>query len=136
MPSESKTFTVVRILGEGTRVAINGGAHDGITSKDRFVVFELGEDVIDPQNKENLGPLEIVKGSAKPIHIQDRITTLESDQRRTGPRTKIVKRGGGNSIFGFAIPEIEETIEPDESVPQAFIDIKEGDSVKMVKRIS
>lgn len=60
---------------------INKGARDGVRAGQRFIIFNLQEnDIIDPDTGENLGRLEIIKGTAVAAHVQEKLTTLESDQ--------------------------------------------------------
>ncbi len=71
-------FKVLKVLDNGRRVVINAGSKQGIESSDRFLIFDEGERIIDPDTNEDLGTLEIKKGMARPYHIQDKIATLES----------------------------------------------------------
>ena len=59
-------------------VIINKGEKDGISANDRFLIYEIGEELFDTDNGENLGRLEIVKGIAKPKNIQNNRTILVS----------------------------------------------------------
>lgn len=80
-------FIIVKIIDEYT-VVINKGSADGIKSNQRFLIYSLdGEPIIDPITKETLGTLEIVKGTAKVKHIQEHLTTLESDKYSKPTRT-------------------------------------------------
>src|SRR5690606_9132438 len=63
-------------------IIINRGSDDGIKSYMRFLVFDTGEEIIDPVTKESLGNLEIAKGFFKVKHVQEKITTLVSELRR------------------------------------------------------
>jgi hypothetical protein len=74
-------------------VIINAGYDDDVTTGMEFVIFALGEEVFDPDNKESLGHIEIVKGSVAITHVQDRMAKGTSN-RFTGsalspPRTRI-----------------------------------------------
>jgi hypothetical protein len=132
MSTEAKTFGVVKVL-DRYQVVINGGSSNGITEKDRFVIYELGEELIDPESKELLGRLEIVKGSGRPIHIQEKLTTIKSNEVRSqSARRTIVKRSGGGDIFTALArePITEETIEPRDDVLEPFADPKVGDRAK------
>lgn len=46
-----------------------------------FLVYRLGETIIDPDTKENLGQLEIIVGRGRAAHIQDRLTTIFADDK-------------------------------------------------------
>ncbi|MEJ2499421.1 MAG: hypothetical protein P8Y46_08965, partial [Sulfurovaceae bacterium] len=71
-------FKVIKVIDE-TTIVINAGKKEGITESSEFLIFELGEELFDPETAEELGCLEIVKGTGEPIHIQDKITTIESN---------------------------------------------------------
>lgn len=131
MSNETKILAVVKVLNE-YRVVINAGSVDGINEKDRFLVYELGEELVDPESKENLGRLEIVKGTGRPIHIQEKLTTIESNKiRRASDRRRIVTKSGGHPIFGLGTtPSVEEIVEPREDTLEAFLNPKVGDRAK------
>jgi len=131
--ADTTTPTVIKVLNE-YRVVINKGSRDGITSEDRFLVFELGEELIDPVAKEPLGRLEIVKGRVRPLHIQERVTTLISDRFTSGAgKRRIVKRSGGG-FWAIGTPSEEEVIEPGEQVREALDNPKIGDMVKKLSQ--
>lgn len=76
-----------------TSVIINKGRNQGISVGDRFLVFYMGDEIFDPDTKESLGRVEVVRGRAQATHVQDSISTLESNETISvsGPR-KIVTR--------------------------------------------
>ncbi len=81
------TGRIVKILDESHIVA-NFGLRDGVSNGDRFVVFEAGEEITDPETGESLGELELVKAHIEAVHVQDRMTLLTpfavvSGQRET-----------------------------------------------------
>lgn len=133
MSDEVKALTVLKIL-DPYRVVINGGSQTGITDKDRFLVYELGEDLIDPETKELLGRLEIVKGTGKPVHIQEKLTTIESTRMRQDPaKRRIVTKSGDPFMSVLAPrPSVEEIVEPSEPSLQAFTGPKVGDRAKKI----
>lgn len=79
MKQEVENIRVVRVLDQ-YKVVINKGREDGITDYMTFLIYKNGDKIIDPLTKKDLGILEITKGKAVPIHIQDHMTTLESDE--------------------------------------------------------
>lgn len=60
------------------QIVINKGTLDKINSYMRFLVYEEGKEIFDPETKESLGVLEIPKGIFKVFHIQDKMTVLVS----------------------------------------------------------
>lgn len=71
---------IAQIYDDQTQFVLNKGSAHGIKQHHRFIIFELGNEVIDPESGENLGALEMIKGRVKPLHIQEKITTLISEE--------------------------------------------------------
>jgi hypothetical protein len=115
--------TVVRIVND-SRLVINRGLTHGIKQGQKLLVYSLGEEVIDPNNGEFLGQLELVKGTGKVIHIQEKMSTIESDKKQV--QRRIIKR---SNLFGLPGEEIVE--EPlNDLVP--FEEPEIGDRVKPI----
>lgn len=93
---------VAEVLDE-YRFVLNRGRRDGVHESDRFVVYSLGEEITDPETGDSLGHLEITKGTAEVIHVQEKMSTLisaDTKQKRvqdifsamgSEPRTKTVR---------------------------------------------
>lgn len=132
--SESKLAqcVVIKVIDE-YRVVINKGTKDEVVNKMRFLIYKLDEELFDPETKESLGKLEIVKGTGSPVHIQERIATIESDKfvQSKDKRTLIKKRGGG-ILIGLTMPSTEEIIEPGDRVEEPFDDPEVGDMAKLI----
>lgn len=63
---------IAKILDE-YNVVINKGRNDGVKERMPFVIFSISSDEIkDPDTKESLGRLELVKGYITAFHIQER----------------------------------------------------------------
>lgn len=67
------TGKVAQIL-DASQLVLNVGAEHGVTPGLRFVVYEEGNEVKDPETGQTLGSLELVKGVVEALHVQDRIT--------------------------------------------------------------
>jgi hypothetical protein len=91
-------------------VIINLGSRDGVTEKDLYLIYNLGEEIFDSETHESLGILEIVCGEGKPTHIQEKMTTLTSSKNEVRS-TKIVRRNN-NLMFGGVT---EETYDPEKT---------------------
>ncbi len=92
-------YKVVEILDSGYKLVINAGANQGIKTGNRFLVYALSEhEIIDPDTGESLGYLEIVKGTGKVIHVQDKMCTIESDVYEANPSTTVTRTK--NPLFG------------------------------------
>lgn len=68
---------VVKVI-DAFRVVINRGRADGVSSGDRYLVYQIGEELTDPDTEESLGRVEIVKGGGEVTHVQERMATVES----------------------------------------------------------
>jgi len=106
---------VVEVLNE-YEVVINRGSSHGIKTGQRFLVFELSEkEIYDPETEKSLGFLEIVKGTGKITHVQDKMATIRSDMLEY--EKSIIKRKSGLFPFGseeenISSPELQPFEEP------------------------
>lgn len=60
------------------RFVITAGARSKVKIGDKYVIYSLGNEVTDPVNGNSLGRLEIVRGKAEVIHVQDSISILRT----------------------------------------------------------
>jgi len=60
------------------KIVINIGRNDGVQTGMKFVVYEEGEMINDPETGEPLEKLELVKGTVEVTHLQDKISIAES----------------------------------------------------------
>lgn len=119
---------VVRVLDEYT-IVINLGVKDGVTESDRYLIYNLGDEIIEPDTNESLGRLELVCGEGRPIHIQEKLTTLETAKLEISKSKVIRKNGGWASLVGG--PE-EEIIDPRE-IKIPFKNANIGSLVKQIR---
>ena len=83
----SKPTKVARIIDKYT-IVINKGTKNKISKGDMFLIYRLGDEIVDPDTKEILGTLEIVVGMGKVEHAQDTIATLTSCKTKKAPPLK------------------------------------------------
>lgn len=118
MASERYIASVVKILDPYT-VVINKGTNVGIKNDQLFLLIGIGETLIDPETKEELERLEILRGKVKTIHVQEKIATLRScNFEKTAPKREIIKSVSLNpgsllGMFGTG-NTVTETIVPNE----------------------
>lgn len=118
---------VIKVINPYT-IVINYGSEHGINEYQKFLIYSIDpEPLIDPITKENLGTLEIVKGTAKVKHIQEKATTIESN-RYTNPTRKVIQRKA--NMFDPYPSATEEILDDPEQIP--FEDVKVGDLVKLI----
>lgn len=111
------------------RVVINRGIEHNIKLGQRFLIYALStEEILDPITNESLGYLEIVKGTGKVIHVQDKMAIIESDKTEISNTTITKKRHPylPSPVLGDAIEEISSP----KRVP--FDSVQVGDRVKPI----
>lgn len=83
--------TVVGVI-DDYKVAINRGQIHDIKQGQRFLIYSLSEEeIVDPESGESLGRLEIVKGTGRVMHVQERMATIESDKKEQTTRRSITR---------------------------------------------
>ena len=117
-------------------LVLNAGQADKIQEGDRYLVYGIGEEIFDPDTKKPLGCLEVVRGTGKVVHVQERMCTIRTDMKEPRKTEKQRKRFLPSNSFistitGFndRIEEIEYT-EPPEAKP--FNNPEVGDHAKPI----
>lgn len=62
-------------------VVINRGKEDGVEDDMRFIIYEKGDEIIDPDTDESLGVFEYIKMKVKIVNVNDKISTAKSDEK-------------------------------------------------------
>jgi hypothetical protein len=114
-----RELRVAKVLDE-FRVVLNAGENDGVKLGMVFVIFSIGEKVIDPESKDILGRLEIVKGRVRIEHVQANMSIGHSSDTYERPRqlTGILALQAG--------PELTETIS------RRLENVAEGDRARRI----
>jgi hypothetical protein len=110
-----------------TELVINAGTNEGIKKGQRYQIYSLGDEIIDPETGESLGILENIKGIGRVINVQDKMATLESDV--TEPTAKFIRRSS-SPVFVALGQGWEERIPP--PVKADFKDPTCGDLVRPI----
>ena len=76
MNEEAKVVKVI----DDFRVVINKGMNDGVSEGLKFLIYEAGEELFDPDTAESLGRLEVVKGQGKAHHVQEKLSVIRSSE--------------------------------------------------------
>ncbi len=108
-------ISVIKIINYD-KIVINKGENDGILEQMRFLIYEEGDEIIDPTTNKSLGLLEKPKGKFKVLHIQEQITTLTSELNRSNKINILT--------YPFGDEEVIETLKT----------IKVGDKVKILNK--
>jgi hypothetical protein len=128
-------FPVVAHVEDEDHVVINRGSDAGISKGQRFLIFGIGKEIIDPTTKESLGKLELVRGTGKVTHVQPKMAVVESDMTIPGGKTitrpdRTQPRGFASMVYGLQEPHVTETQEPPTQI--GFEDPAVGDFAKRI----
>jgi len=119
------------------KIVINRGREDGIVEGQTFIIYALGKELFDPDTKESLGFLEIIKGKGYASHVQNKMTTITSKMQEKKNVTKTSKNNA--SPFGLGTyflsslsteGEKEEREEISNTIP--FENVQNGDLAKPI----
>ena len=77
----AKQLRIAEVLST-TDILINAGQDAGIEHGNRFVVYDEGPEIFDPETNESLGHLEIKKGQFEAIDVQPRATIARLKSRK------------------------------------------------------
>ena len=100
--------------------------------------------MFDPDTKESLGQLETVKGTVEPLHIQEKLTTLQSNEFEIvkGEVKEIITSNTnskstslGLALMGFNSADgnkTSEIITPAKKEKKRLNNVKIGDLVKQI----
>lgn len=132
--SKNSEAQVIEVIDDFT-VAINRGSEDGIKKGDLYLIYQLGNELYDPDTGKSLGKLEIVKGRARVTHVQTFIATLRSIETKKGfSAKKIVTRNASSfataAILGI-LPQTEEIFE-DPSEHEVELNAEKGNYARPI----
>ena len=65
-------------------IVINCGSIDGVEENMRFAIFEIGEKIIDPETREDMGNFELVKPKVEVVHIQEKMSSCAYTKEGNG----------------------------------------------------
>jgi hypothetical protein len=81
------------------KVVINKGSDDGVRQGQTFLFYAIGGNIKDPVTGENLGPLELIRGTGQVVHVQNRMSIVRSARQKP-----LYDRGAGFSSLGARTP--------------------------------
>lgn len=112
-------------------VVINMGSEKGVVEGDKFLIIGLGEEIVDPDTQEALEQLEIVRGKASVINVQNKISTLKSyEYEKSSDVKEITKVTGGYGMNGILGQNtVTESIKPGTSYLKELEGVQVGDCV-------
>ena len=123
--NEEKEIKVIHI-NSPYQIILNCGLNDGVKMNDRFLIYGLGPVLRDPDTDEEIEQLEIVRGSGKVTHIQQKICTIDSIMFEEKPKT-IKRTKDSRLLFGTPTEETEIIKEK-----KAFDEVQVGDRARRI----
>lgn len=124
IPEQERPFELV----------INKGRADGVEEKNEYLVFGLGNEILDPETHQSLGKLEIVRGRGIVTHVQDRLATLRCIDVETvyGETKRRIRENTGSMMAALYGPRIIEETTPAEHEKLPFRDPQIGDFARPI----
>lgn len=98
---------VAEVQNNGLLVVINKGSTSGVREGMRYLIYNNGEEIVDPETKASLGTLEIVCGKGVVLHVQENMSTIKSTERDTSV-SKVVRPRWPVRGMESLMPETEE----------------------------
>ncbi|KYC34466.1 hypothetical protein WA1_51670 [Scytonema hofmannii PCC 7110] len=134
--SNSKQAKVAKVVNIYS-VVLNVGSNNGVEIGDDYIIYRIGDEILDPDTGESLGEYEKIIGRGTITHVQDKISTLESSEIKDSGRKVIRKftRTGTSAIWALSNAlgsPSEEVIEEPEKIMRPFSNAEIGDHAKRV----
>lgn len=119
---------VAKILNE-FQLVLNVGSKQGAKTGMRFVIYEEGDEIKDPETGESLGTLEIVKGEIKLSHVQETISIAQSKETKKEASSTVL-----SARLAEITPSLKSRLESEhEKLPVSRGDISGVHSVGPIK---
>jgi len=115
---------VLKIL-DPYRVIVNIGYNQGIKKDMKFIIYELGENIIDFDTGQIIDRLEIIKHHIKVTQIQEKFSVMKSDEYEPDIFKTVITSGYQTKTIPLSTDE-----EPSKSSEKEYKKIKIGDLVR------
>lgn len=128
----NKTLTVVHVIDQ-ENVVLNGGKNYDIKLGEHFIIYGIGEEIFDPETKQSLGKLELVRGKGSVIHVQDKMCIVKNDEYEDEPATTEIRMFPnmlGMLTYGNRMTEEKKIIKSGKKKLIGFRNVEEGDQAK------
>ncbi|WP_424353675.1 hypothetical protein [Methanosarcina mazei] len=101
-PIEGKIADVF-IINNQHSIILNKGSENGVKENMKFMIYERGKEIIDPDSRASLGYFEYIKGKVKITQVSQKYSIAASDEHKTvvvnqielpffGTKTKVVTK--------------------------------------------
>lgn len=125
-----KQVKVVKIISP-YQVVLNCGLEDRISPNTVFQIYGLDDFIEDPDTGEILEQLELIRGTGRVVHVQQKICTVESNMNEDKPKTIKRTQSSQNKWLNPLGGETEETeIIRDK---KKFDDVQIGDRARQLR---
>lgn len=114
-------------------IVINRGKSDEVENDMRFIIYEKGDEITDPDSGKSLGIFENIKMKVKIVNVNENISTAKSDEkyRVTTPSSFNLNYLGSSSRTEIKeLPLDQETRE--KLVNHKMSGVKIGDLVRQI----
>lgn len=126
---------VARVL-DATQVVLAAGEIDGVKEGMVFIIYDLSDSILDPETGEDLGRIELVKGTVIAQHVQDKMTIASTRSRKVertinpfAAMTALVERKVVESVQDQLNVEGAKSLKAD-------LTVRVGDNVRSVNKSS
>ncbi len=126
-----KAIRVASVI-DDSRLVLNVGSNEGVKVGQTYLIYGIGQNVVDPETGEDLGALELVRGRGKVEHLQPTMCTVRSSMQKKVPGNKKVYRQGKSGLGNFFGNPIQEVEEGERMIELAFDDAAVGDYARQI----
>ncbi len=121
------------------RLLINLGIEQGVSINDRFVIFEFGNDITDPETGQSLGKLELIKAQVEAIHVQEKMSLVMPIQKETTTSSSVLSATLAQTHVGSSADLYRDHLNIKKNqalgLSQVNSQITVGDKVRSIKSI-
>lgn len=118
-------FRVIRII-DDTSLVVNCGLEDGVKKGDKMQICGVGATIVDPETKEELGHLDIVKAKLNVSEVYEKMSVCETPYVSTYFSTLL-----STPLFNSTQEKMD--VEPTEILGDGDKTIRVGDIAKLIK---
>ena len=138
MQKEFLRGKVALILDE-QRLVINIGMERGVSVGDRFVIFEDGQEIDDPNSQQSLGRLELVKAQVEAVHVQEKMSLVMPTKTATSTQTTVLSatlaKTASTGTTDIHRDRLNVQVDQIAGLPQINSAIAVGDSVRSIAAV-
>lgn len=99
-----KQLLVAQIVSNDTLI-LNKGSREGIKKGQEYLIYKLGNRIVDPETLEDLGQWEIVRGRGEIVDVKEKYSVLKSRNWVGGLMAFSLAVSGRDKYVPFDSPE-------------------------------